>query len=235
MPNWCSYGVTFYGTEEAIKELDKAITLPKDDQHESWNSDGIHDLTLVYPVPEDLNIMSGYMREDDPDYDKWVAKKQANLEKYHHETWYSWRVMHWGTKWAPSVLNHSVLKSSLGGNLWTLHVDGESAWSPPSELIEHITGQHPVSAIMTYQEDGMCFAGAEAYLAGDQTYNGYFEYSVIPDLDKQADKLNAIDDSDEWQEAWDDYNDAIRSVIDQREMMAFQSLQLQGWAGSGCG
>lgn len=227
MPNWCSYSVTFYGTEEAIKELDKAITLPKDDQHESWNSDGIHDLTLIRPLPEDLNIMSGYMREDDPEYDKWVAQKQANKEKYGFETWYGWCVQNWGTKWPPSIGSHSVCES-FHSTLWTLHVNGESAWSPPSELIEHITGQHPVSALMTYQEDGMCYAGAEAYLAGDQTYNGYFEYSSIPNLDKQADKLNAIDDcgSDEWQEVWEDYTEAIHDAIDEREALAFQTLEL---------
>lgn len=223
MPNWCSYAVTFYGDEEAIKTLDKAVTMPEPE--ESYDSDGIHDLTLTYPVPEELRIVAGLISEDDPEYASWVAKKEANVTKYGHSDWYWWCVHNWGTKWPPSVAQYDIYKSSHG-DLWAINLSGESAWSPPSELIQHITKHYKVSAIITYEEGGMCFAGAEAYVAGDQTYNGYFDYDSVPEIVATQAKLDDTDDGDDY-ELWEEYNDAVRNAVDGHEVMAFQSLELK--------
>jgi len=223
MPNWCDYAVTFYGDEDAIKSLDKAVTLPEPE--ESYDSDGIHYLTLAHPVPYELRIVAGYLAEDNPEYPAWIAQKEANVQKYGVSDWYWWCVNNWGTKWPPSISNYDCYKSSHG-DLWSINLSGQSAWSPPSELVAYITEQYNLSAIITYREGGMCFAGAEGYVAGDVTYNGYFEHDSIPEIVAIEEKLNDYEGDDEW-ELWAEHSEAISSVVDGREVMAFQSLELK--------
>lgn len=222
MPNWCSYSVTFYGDEQAIKNLDKTITLPE--PVESYDSDGIHDLTLTHPIPEELNIVAGWISEEDAEHAQWLAQRASNKEKYGYEDWYWWCVNNWGTKWPPSVTNYGMEPSQYGDR-WLINFQGDSAWSPPSELIQHITANYPVSAIITYEEGGMCYAGAEAYVAGDQTYNGYFEYDNIPEIAIVSQKLEDYEGDDDY-EIWEEHNDAVRGAIDAAELLAFQSLEL---------
>lgn len=224
MPNWCSYSVVIKGDTETIKTLDKVFTLPEPE--ESWDSDGIHDFTLAHPCPDDLQITSGFMAEDRPEYAEWKAKQEANKEKYGYADWYWWCVHNWGTKWPPAVSYYDVAIEENGVSYINAH--GQSAWSPPSELFQYITATYPVEVTISYEEGGMCFAGVDAYKAGEQVYNGYFEYDDIPRIKSAIAKMNELEDcgSDDFDEAWQEMNDAVLYERDTREIIALRALEV---------
>jgi hypothetical protein len=62
----------------------------------------------------------------------------------------------------------------------------------------------------------MCFAGAEGFYAGEMVYNGYFQYDSIPILNVIQEKLDNLPEGTEEDDVWDEYNEALRTIIDQR-------------------
>lgn len=223
MPNWSEYGVAITGPTEAIAALDKAITVPEPQQ--SSKSDGTHDFTLVRPIPEALNITAGWISKDSPEYVEWRNQQIANLEEYGYKDWYDWCVVNWGTKWPPSVHNYSLTDSPGGKS--EIHANGESAWGPPSELMAWITAEYPVKIVMTYKEDGMGFAGAQAFQGGLPIYEDTFRYVDVPqlaDLEKKMADLDVSDD--EWHETYEDYQDEIHTQIEERECEACRKVDI---------
>lgn len=76
-----------------------------------------------------------------------------------------WRIDNWGTKWdihSPDIKledNH------------TLVVTGDTAWSPPEEVLRYATERFPDLEInITYEEEGMDFYGEADFAKGQVTY-----------------------------------------------------------------
>lgn len=157
MPNWCSIRVTFRGDPSDVRELRQKITVPEAEREPVDPMERIGGGPDVIDGAIDLTRVRP--RPDDIGGD-----------------WYAWSVNNWGTKWAPDV---NLVIDVMG----EIEVAGDSAWGPPSELVRFITEQFHLAAVMTYDEPGMEFAGAEAYRDGEQLYDGHFDYENVPEID----------------------------------------------------
>ena len=155
MPNWCNNHITVRGTNQAeIKRLADAF-------------DAGEFCGTVVPMPEELNITSGFLG-DPVEQAELEAKSKANLEKYGYANWYDFNVANWGTKW------------EIGGNGDTaeIEVDGlsfsasfESAWSPPTQICEALAEQG-FDVTLYYYEPGMGFVGK-----WEDGCDDYYEFS----------------------------------------------------------
>jgi len=155
MPNWCSNHITVRGTDPvAIKRLADAF-------------DAGEFCSTVVPMPEELNITSGFLGNG-AEQAELEAKSKANLEKYGYANWYDFNVANWGTKW------------EIGGNGDVAEVedDGlsfsasfESAWSPPTGVCEALVEQG-FEVTLYYYEPGMGYVGK-----WEDGCDDYYEYS----------------------------------------------------------
>lgn len=80
--------------------------------------------------------------------------------------WYDWANTNWGTKWGDYDLNLDKFNESVTGHFTT-------AWGPLSEdFWEDVSTAYPDAQILvTYDEPGMGFEGAEAYFDGQCLYS----------------------------------------------------------------
>lgn len=110
----------------------------------------------------------------------------------------------YGTKWWSINLN------SLEGDM--LSVGGDSAWSPPSELIKRITKKYSLTAILEFEEISNDFGGTETYINGElvseklMTYNEWVYFTnrecaldrIIDDIeDSPSDLFEDLDSIDD--------------------------------------
>lgn len=80
---------------------------------------------------------------------------KANLEAWGHKTWYSWRLEHWGTKWAldPEEIDVDVADTAIC-------VSFDTAWAPPVPVMRALCRRFPrVQLTMQYREEGVGFCG----------------------------------------------------------------------------
>jgi len=79
-----------------------------------------------------------------------VPMPQAYLSD---DSWYSWRLDKWGTKWDVGEVD-----ADLDGDRLTINFD--SAWGPPTEAYEgYVEDNEDMTIEATYYEPGMCFIG----------------------------------------------------------------------------
>ena len=86
-------------------------------------------MEYIKPMPKSLDIKC----TGKPD-EELNVQYEMNKNMYGHETWYSWRIEHWGTKWSDYETEFQEVE---GGNLveHDAHYSFTTAWNPPSELI----------------------------------------------------------------------------------------------------
>lgn len=222
MPNWCDYAITIKGDRDTIKKVHEKFSVPADEQEESWDSMKEYDLTRILPVPEELQITAGFISEDSPEYPEWKAKQEANKAKYGYADWYWWCVANWGTKWPPSIANYDVEYNDDTG--W-INVSGQSAWSAPDGLVRNLTEMFPVKVVLSYEEGGMCFGGAEGWVNGECVHNGYFEYGNVDEI-KTITESEPDSNGDGWDEWWESLQEAVLNERDHQETLAYKEL---GW------
>ena len=120
MPNWCSNHITVRGTDPvAIKRLADAF-----DNGEFCGT--------VVPMPEELNITSGFLGNGD-EQAELEAKSKANLDKYGFANWYDFNVANWGTKWE---IGGNGDQAEIEDDGLSFSAPFESAWSPPIQVCE---------------------------------------------------------------------------------------------------
>lgn len=153
MPNWCDNTITISGDDESLDALWQIIKPDEDG--------GYANLTKAFPCPQPLkDTVSGFIPEGSPDHEPWKAQQAANLAKYGHTDWYEWCIANWGTKWSPEFSFSDPSEDDL--TLW-----GDSAWSPPVELLKNISEQFPTLTFrIRYHEAGCDFVGAAVVANG---------------------------------------------------------------------
>lgn len=197
MPNWCSNSGHIKGDPAIIKQIWDIV---------SENENG---LTALHPCPSDLtDTMSGFMSEKSDGHDEWKAKQEANMEKYGYTDWYGWCVDNWGTKWAPDF----HLELSEDGDY--IHFSGDSAWSPPVELLLHISKLYPVHCYIQYSEEGNAFVGA-SIAEGGKLFVSDGEPSFV------------YDDNREWHEQVEEAQDKTEQDLYKHELAVLE-LWAQG-------
>ena len=84
------------------------------------------------------------------------------LPQEEKENWYDWQRMNWGTKWDID----SCYPSYASSDEYTYEF--QTAWSPPTELIQNILHDFPGLCFdIYYYEPGGCFAGVMQFKDGE--------------------------------------------------------------------
>ncbi len=230
MPNWCYNNMSVHGDRESLEKLTTAITRKDDDGNE------FHDLTVLFPVPEELQIKSVWFSTEstDPEYLELSKKYEANKEKYGFQTWYDWSIANWGTKWSPRIEEWEI---SHYNDESTINANYDTAWSPADGLIREVSRQFPTLLFsVTSDEEGCSFACCEAYKNGELVAG--FGLS-LPDDEampedfrvrrQEIDKAMESDcDSDEYHEAWDNHHEWNNDVKEYCEDKVWNELRDKG-------
>jgi hypothetical protein len=208
MPNWCSNHITVRGTNQAeIKRLADAF-----DNGEFCGT--------VVPMPEELNITSGFLGNGDEQ--KELERKTAeNLEKFGFANWYDFNVANWGTKW------------EVGGNGDTAERDEdglgfsapfESAWSPPIAVCEALVEQG-FEVTLYYYEPGMGYVGKF-----EDGCDDYYEFSgensktVRAAIGDELDDMFGISESMAEYEAENEEEELTEWIKDGKEKLGLVEL-----------
>lgn len=130
---------------------------------EPWQQLSAEILDAHYPLPEGLR---GFSSGFDGDPVKQAAREQQeqrNIELYGAKDWYDWCNKHWGTKWGDC---DTSLTSSPDAGYAVFSF--QSAWSPPTQGIEHISRKWSnLAFLLSYEEGGMGFLGTDAIFRGN--------------------------------------------------------------------
>ena len=142
MPNWCSNHITVRGSNQ------------KDIQRLADAFDNGEFCGTVVPMPEELNITSGFLG-DPVAQAELEAKSKANIEKYGYANWYDFNVANWGTKWEIGGDGNTADREDDGLSFSAVF---DSAWSPPIAICEALVEQG-FEVTLYYYEPGMGFCG----------------------------------------------------------------------------
>ena len=161
MPNWCYTNMEIRGDGE---DLDKFVAdMDYNTLHKSGESP---QLNHFWPVPEELNVTSGFFGKND---DGTPSEKQlemdaiyaVNREKYGHQDWYSWSIENYGTKWGVCRPEFDRVSETV------IQVNFETAWSPADGLIRRISEMYPeLLFACSYTEESDAFMGWEVFQNG---------------------------------------------------------------------
>ena len=116
------------------------------------------------------------------------------------QSWYSWRLENWGTKW-----DAGEAYGDIDGD--TLSLSFDTAWGPPTEAYENYTAANEdITIEASYYEPGMCFIGRydsseelnESFEVdfGDEDWRDDIPQDLIDDWDLDSE----YDNWKEWQE-----------------------------------
>ena len=168
MPNWCSNNLVLRGPKAKIEALYQEIKGKGEV------------LNVIRPMPESLDITSGWVGADDsPEQKALVEKQEANLKEHGHKDWYSWSVANWGTKWDIDPEGLELNQQVAGSDEAEITGWFESAWSPPIEAFDEYCEKNPdVSyCYLSYHEPGMCFVGSFSAENGESFGEDTIDYS----------------------------------------------------------
>ena len=227
MPDWCNNSTTIHGDQETLTRFMEAITLNGDRS--------TYDLTLPFPIPEELQIISMFFRsdaDDDPENQELLEKYEANKAKYGHKDWVDWCMENWGTKWAPSPNDHPLeVKAEI------LLLSYETEWSPPSRLLQKISELFPTITITnsftrSVEVEGTGFWSCEAFRGGKKVASYEISDGEMPEAfaerRKPLEKKAISEDHDEQYSA---ISELIDIGIEMKEFCVAKVYQLLESAG----
>ena len=166
MPNWVYNHLTIEGSEEDINKVKAqvgAVVKRKyksaDEVNEEVDEEPIFSFMNILPPPEDkldeYHAVHGY-----------TGGEKTGDTKYN---WYNFNVREWGTKWDARDVD------LLEEGKTFLHYKFDTAWSPPTPVIEKLAQQNPnLNITLEYRE--------EQGWGGEVAFNGSF-VEVIKEWD----------------------------------------------------
>lgn len=175
MPNWCQNTVMFDFSEALDRDAEKMREFLK-----GSGEDKVGLLQVFYPMPDDLNITSGWFGDAIKQADS-EAKQVSNLASYGYKDWYDWRIANWGTKWDVNrldvVLNGCYRddKQVDMNEATKFEVSFDTAWAPPSEFLQWVYENLKIESSSAYLENGMGFCGIDQNGFEDEYYRDYSE------------------------------------------------------------
>ena len=158
MPNWCSNVVSITHTDAHMLERARSAFA----RGELLNE--------FIPCPQALmdDRATSYGGDNAAEYD---AIRAVNVAEHGFESWYDWRVAHWGTKW--DIGNEEG--AEIVGDV--LQLDFDSACAPPIEAYERLE-ELGFAVESFYYEPGMMFCGS--------WINGVDDFIDIPQTSQEA-------------------------------------------------
>ncbi len=181
MPNLCNnqIRITFASQEDASHFLDKVYG-----SNETGLARAFRPMPAILdgtqsPTPSDEFDPNGRFRAfvDDPTNEHWDEEVYAQHKADHAEkvrrsvdalaetgfsNWYDWASTNWGTKWGDYNTDLGKHNEVVSGHFTT-------AWGPIcADFWEYVSRCYPAAQILvTFDEPGMGFEGAEAYFDGE--------------------------------------------------------------------
>jgi hypothetical protein len=208
MPNWCSNHITVRGTDPvAIKRLADAF-------------DNGEFCATVVPMPEELNITSGFLGSGD-EQKELEAKSAANLEKHGYANWYDFNVANWGTKWEIGGNGDEAERDEDGLGF---SAPFDSAWSPPIGVCEALVEQG-FEVVLYYYEPGMGYCGKfedgydEYYEYGDET-SKTVRAAIGSDLDDMFGISESMAEYEAENEEEEDLTEWLKDGIEKKALVA---------------
>jgi hypothetical protein len=233
MPNWCWNNITIEGDYGTLSNMD-FIMKSEGYEHAGDDDPEMGQPMRLVPMPEVLRgtrspaPTGDYDPEgrlqalvDDPANEHWTPEHYEEDKAEHYalieraeraeaETgyadWYSWANNEWGTKWSMEVTGYTY---DTEREPEAIYISGNTAWSPPIELLVKISQKFGVKVSISYVEEGMDFIGASVIIDG-VAYDSCGSFSDhLPD--------NWDWDNDDALEIHDDLRDRL---IDHHEQVA---------------
>lgn len=231
MPNWCYNDITIEGDIGTLNNIDFIMKSEGYERNADSDPEMGQPMRLV-PMPEVLQGTrspaptgeyddNGKRMEwvNDPENEYWTLEKYEADKAEHYalieraerakaETgysdWYTWATTKWGTKWSMEVVGYSYEPES-----GAIFISGNTAWSPPIELLSKVSEKFGVRVSLTYAEEGMDFIGASVII------NGKVHDSCGSLSDHLPDDFDWDND-----DAWEIHDDVRDRLIDHHESTA---------------
>lgn len=150
MPNHVTNILTITGDSEILDKLQEHVLGKYEpDEYNSEPFEKVFDFSKIIPVPDD--IFQGDLS----------MEKQAETQG---RNWYDWNRSNWGTKW--NAYDHAPVERDDE----TLTFKFDTAWSPPTPVIDALAEQFPeVQIVHEFIDEGWGFAGSITYTDGEGT------------------------------------------------------------------
>ena len=161
MPNWCENKVRLNHSDIAMLERAKTAF-----ENRAF-------LKEFIPIPDDLhNTDHACYPVGSTEWQDRQHKMMENVAKYGYADWYDFANAEWGTKW--DVGGDDAEAELVDG---VLHLDFDSAWSPPIEAYEKLAKMgFDIEAY--FYEAGCAFCGI---FVGNEEYTEFDEYGIEGD------------------------------------------------------
>ena len=190
MPNWCWNNIKIEGDVARLTNMDFIMKSDGSEREADADPEVGQPMRLVpmpailvgtrAPAPTGEYDPEGRYMEwvNDPANEYWTAEKYEADKAEHYalvkqaerakaETgyadWYTWANLNWGTKWSMDVVSYTY---DMEREPEAIYISGNTAWSPPIELLEKISQKFGVKVSISYVEEGMDFIGASVIIDG---------------------------------------------------------------------
>jgi len=163
MPNWCANSLKLVAKTAESEQMLAKIVQELARAKTANDSAGI--FNIIKPIPEALNITSGFLGKDTPEQAALEIAQAANLKTYGYKDWYDFCIGEWGTKWDARTSDIDE-PFDIYGNEVTIYFD--TAWSPPMGIYSALEDMGFLVQA-TYVESGVGFIGY--YTEGQDTCN----------------------------------------------------------------
>ena len=178
MPNWCFNSLSIEGSAEDISAIKKQVNQPFQRQHDSWNPETnkmeLQDTVYSNPVFAFWNIIKPTNLEA---YVKQSEHKLGEPITFNGDNWYDWNVRNWGTKWDVSVHDGEQYPDTelMEESETSLAYRFNTAWSPPTEAIVHLSSQYPECEMVLSYEEETGWGGEIMFSDGQATEIDHYE------------------------------------------------------------
>jgi len=189
MPNWCGNNAEFNNDDVAeVAKLEAHLKY----LDEKDKTDNIEAGLFGYFVPRP------------PEFDEG-------------ESWYTWNIENWGTKWEASIYSWEKLNDN------SIRINFDTAWAPPTAFYEFLARETEWYVTATYYEPGMAFVGSN--IAGDDEYYQIENIDSLDDIPEDLlEEYNIREQMEEWEEENEDFDEeeGLEELIKE-----FEALKLE--------
>ena len=138
MPNWVRNKLSIAGNDRSLKDLLRRVSAPY-----------VHRVN-EYNVEE--RRMDWRDEQVEPEFAFWNIDRPADddLDWYYtNDNWYHWNIAHWGTKWDVANRASVMIQNNNRADVYF-----DTAWSPPLEVLQKLSSEHPdLRFLLEYEEE----------------------------------------------------------------------------------
>ena len=189
MPNWCGNNAEFNNDDVAeVAKLEAHLKFLDENKSDNNIEAGLF----------------GYFVPRPPEFDEG-------------ESWYSWNIENWGTKWEASIYSWEKLNDN------SIRINFDTAWAPPTAFYEFLARETEWYVTATYYEPGMSFVGSN--IAGDDEYYQIEDIDSLDDIPEDLlEEYNIREQMEEWEEENEDFDEeeGLEELIKE-----FEALKLE--------